>query len=42
MPFGEEIIGKKLMYQNRSWEIEILPKLSEFWNDLWLGKGRRR
>lgn len=39
LPFPEEIIGKEISFRGPEIELEIQPKLLEFWNDLWLKGG---
>jgi len=36
VPFGEEILGKKVSYSTPSLRADVLPKVYEFWNNLWL------
>ena len=43
VPFAEEIVGKEAGFRDPGIELEIQPKLLEFWDGLWLkGGGRRR
>ena len=43
LPFAEQILGKQHSFRDPAIEIEIQPKLLEFWDELWLkGGGRRR
>ena len=43
LPFAEEILGKNAGFRDPAIELEIQPKLLEFWDGLWLkGGGRRR
>jgi len=43
LPFAEEILGKQSVFRDPAIELELQPKLLEFWDDLWLrGGGRRR
>jgi iron(III) transport system substrate-binding protein len=43
LPFAEEILGRETGFRDPAIEIEIQPKLLEFWDSLWLkGGGRRR
>lgn len=42
VPFADQVLGKKVSYSNPMTELQILPKLYEFWNKLWIGKGRDR
>lgn len=40
--FIDQTIGKELSYQDTAAELQISPKLEEFWNELWLSGGRTR
>jgi len=43
LPFADQILGKETAYRDPASELEIQPKLLEFWDALWLkGGGRRR
>ncbi|HEX9880848.1 MAG TPA: extracellular solute-binding protein [Candidatus Binatia bacterium] len=43
LPFADHILGKDRVFTNPDIEGEIMPKLSEFWNRLWLtGAGGSR
>jgi iron(III) transport system substrate-binding protein len=43
LPFADQILGKQHSFRDPAIEIEIQPKLLEFWDELWLkGGGRRR
>ena len=42
IPFAEQILGKEVSYRDPGLELEVLPKLTEFWNSLWLRGGRGR
>jgi hypothetical protein len=39
VPFGEEIFGKEAAFRDPAIELEIQPKLLEFWDELWLRGG---
>lgn len=39
VPFAEEILGKEESFRDPGLETEILPKLFEVWNPLWLRAG---
>ncbi len=42
VPFGEEILGKEVSYSTPSLRVGVLPKVYEFWNNLWMrGPGTR-
>lgn len=40
IPFADQVIGRKVSYSNPMTEQEILPKLYEHWNKLWIGRGK--
>lgn len=43
LPFAEQIVGKQSVFRDPAIELELQPKLLEFWDGLWLrGGGRRR
>ncbi len=43
VPFSDQIFGKETVFRDPAIEIEIQPKLLEFWDDLWLrGGGKKR
>ena len=43
LPFADQIVGKERSLRDPAAELEIQPKLLEFWDPLWLrGGGRRR
>jgi iron(III) transport system substrate-binding protein len=43
IPFADEILGKQESFRDPGLETEVLPKVFEFWNQLWLtGGGRSR
>lgn len=43
LPFAEQIVGKERAFRDPAIELEVQPKLLEFWDGLWLkGGGRRR
>jgi len=43
LPFADQILGKQSGFRDPLIEVEIQPKLLEFWDGLWLkGGGRRR
>lgn len=42
IPFSDQIVGKQVGFRNPELEMKIMPKLSKFWNKLWLSQGRRR
>jgi iron(III) transport system substrate-binding protein len=43
LPFADQIVGKEIAFRDPALELEVQPKLLEFWDELWLkGGGRRR
>lgn len=43
LPFADQILGKQSAYRDPAIELEIQPKLLEFWDGLWIkGGGKRR
>ena len=43
VPFADQILGKEQAFRDPAIELEIQPKLLEFWDELWLrGGGKRR
>jgi iron(III) transport system substrate-binding protein len=42
IPFADQVLGKASSYRAPGLEIEVMPKLEEFWNKLWLGGGREK
>ncbi len=42
LPFAEQIIGKERAFRDPAIELEIQPKLLEFWDSLWLRGGKAR
>ncbi len=45
LPFRDQILGRTVVFRTREFEMEMMPNLSKFWNDLWLrggGAARRR
>jgi iron(III) transport system substrate-binding protein len=43
LPFADQIVGKEIAFRDPALEIDVQPKLLEFWDELWLkGGGRRR
>jgi iron(III) transport system substrate-binding protein len=42
VPFADQIIGKEDAFRDPALELEIQPKLLEFWDNLWLGGGGKR
>jgi len=38
IPFADQVLGRKVSYSNPMTEEEILPKLYEHWNKLWIGR----
>ncbi|HEY2988822.1 MAG TPA: extracellular solute-binding protein [Candidatus Binatia bacterium] len=43
LPFADQIVGKEIAFRDPILELEVQPKLLEFWDELWLkGGGRRR
>jgi ABC-type Fe3+ transport system substrate-binding protein len=38
LPFADEILGKEISYRDPLVQFEVLPRLEEYWNNLWLGK----
>jgi iron(III) transport system substrate-binding protein len=40
VPFADQVLGRKVSYSNPMTELEILPKLYDHWNKLWIGRGR--
>lgn len=42
LPFADQILGKQLAFRDPASELEIQPKLLEFWDTLWLKSGGRR
>lgn len=39
VPFGDQIFGKESAFRDPAIELEIQPKLLEFWDELWLRGG---
>lgn len=39
-PFADQILGKEVSYRGVDLELEVAPKLNDFWNTLWLGSRR--
>lgn len=42
LPFADQILGKQAGFRDPAIELEVQPKLLEFWDDLWLRSGGRR
>ncbi|HYY26156.1 MAG TPA: extracellular solute-binding protein [Candidatus Udaeobacter sp.] len=43
LPFADQIVGKEDSFRDPALELEVQPKLLEFWDELWLkGGGKRR
>ena len=42
LPFADQIVGKEKSMRDPAAEIEIQPKLLEFWESLWIGSGGKR
>jgi len=42
LPFADQILGKETGFRDPAIELEIQPKLLEFWDGLWLKSGGRR
>ncbi|MGH7774090.1 MAG: ABC transporter substrate-binding protein [Candidatus Binatia bacterium] len=42
LPFADQILGKQAGFRDPAIELEVHPKLLEFWDDLWLRAGGRR
>jgi ABC-type Fe3+ transport system substrate-binding protein len=39
--FADQVLGKDIVYKDPDLETTVLPRLLEFWNQLWLGAGGR-
>lgn len=39
VPFPEEILSKEIRYQDSAFELKAMPRLQEFWDNLWLRGG---
>jgi len=42
LPFADQIVGKQSAFRDPALELEVQPKLLEFWDELWLKSGGRR
>ena len=40
IPFADQILGKEISYRDPALELDVMPKLEEFWGNLWLRGGR--
>ncbi|NIO07639.1 MAG: extracellular solute-binding protein [Deltaproteobacteria bacterium] len=40
IPFADQILGRKVSFRDPDLQREVMPKLNEVWNDLWL-RGKR-
>ena len=36
IPFADQILGKKVSFRDPDLQREVMPKLNEVWDDLWL------
>jgi iron(III) transport system substrate-binding protein len=39
VPFADEILGKPMSFRDPKLELEVLPKVTDFWNALWMRTG---
>lgn len=42
LPFADQILGRQAGFRDPAIELEVQPKLLEFWDDLWLRAGGKR
>ncbi|MGH6631217.1 MAG: hypothetical protein ACREB3_15935, partial [Burkholderiales bacterium] len=42
LPFADQIVGKESAFRDPALELEVQPKLLEFWDQLWLKSGGRK
>jgi iron(III) transport system substrate-binding protein len=42
LPFADQIVGKQSVFRDPAIELELQPKLLEFWDGLWLRGGAKR
>jgi iron(III) transport system substrate-binding protein len=40
IPFSEQILGKEMSFRDPGLEVDVVPQLTDFWNNLWMRSSR--